>query len=177
MAKVNEERLPRRLIARGESHDVYCAVREDGTCPAGEFLDALKEGRWEPDPDAHELPSDEQISDWHWFLDAIRYWASTGEPVYARAVNDLDDGIWEFKHGSKRLSFYDTDGRGRYEPKLRIRDRSQAIPDTAYWDIPYFDDEIRLGHAFPKTSQRTPDYELTETQKVREEDLAHDRTA
>ena len=176
MAKVNEERRSRRLIARGAFHDVYCAVREDGSCPAGEFLDALKAGMWEPDPDAEELPSDEQISDWHWFLNAIRHWARTGEPSGARTVNDLDRGIWEFKHGAKRLSFYDTDGCGGYVAKLRIRDPSQAAPGV-YWDIPYFDQDIRLGHAFPKASQRTPDYDVNETQKVRKEDLAHDRPA
>ncbi|OBK30142.1 hypothetical protein A5659_03620 [Mycobacterium sp. 1165196.3] len=153
-------------------------MRADKTgCPAGEFLDALKTGMWEPDPDAEELPDDEQISDWHWFLNAIRHWASTGEPVHPGAVNDLDDGVWEFKRAKKRLSFYDTDGAGGYTPKLRILDHRDAeAPNSDYWQIPYFDHWIRLGHAFPKVTQATPEYDLEQTTDVREEDLAHDRT-
>ncbi|MDG4667993.1 hypothetical protein [Mycobacterium sp. 236(2023)] len=164
---------------RGEFHEVHCAVRADDGCPAGDFLDALRTGMWEPDPDADQLPDDEQISDWHWFLNALRHWATTGEPVYAGAVNDLDDGIWEFKRAKKRLSFYDTDGRGNYDPKLRAKDVADVDPrlaGSAYWDIPYFDPAIRLGHAFPKVSQATPRYDLDATQRVREEDLEHDRT-
>jgi hypothetical protein len=153
-------------------------LREDGSCPAGEFLDALKVGAWEPDPDAETLPSDEQIGDWNFFLHAIRYWANNGEPVYRGAVNDLPDGIWEFKHGKKRLSFYDTDGVGGYMAKSRILDHANAdAPDSDHWQIPNFDPLIRLGHAFPKTSQRTSSLDLDEVAIVREEDLARDRTA
>lgn len=177
LAKVGDVRLERRLIVRGEFHDVHCAVRVDGACPAGEFLDALKAGMWGPDPDALELPDDEQISDWHWFLNAIRHWAQTGEPVHPRAVNDLNEGVWEFKHGKKRLSFYDTDGEGGYTPKLRILNHCNAEwPGNEHWQIPYFDELIRLGYAFPKVSQATPPYDLDESQRVREEDVAHDRT-
>lgn len=176
LTKVYEDPLRRRWIAKGEQHDIYCALRADGSCPAGEFLDALKSGTWEPDPDADELPSDEQVHDRDFFLNAIRYWARYGEPVYTHAVNDLDDGIWEFKRGAKRLSFYDTDGQGGYVPKLRILDIADSeAPDSDHWQIPIFDEIIRLGHAFPKVGQKTTPEDLERVEEVREEDLARDR--
>lgn len=166
--------IERRPIARGTLHDVDCAVRSDGTCPAGVFLDALKKGSWDRADDAE--PADEQISDYHWFLDAIRYWANTGEPVYRDAVKHLEDGVWEFRHGDKRLTFYDTDGAGGYTAKLPIADHAQAdAPDSPYWRIPYFDELIRVGHAFTKVGQKTPKEDLAVMTTVREEDLAYDR--
>ncbi len=121
-------------------------------------------------------PLDEQISDYHWFLNAIRHWANTGEPVYRDAVKALEDGVWEFRHGDKRLTFFDTDGRGGFTAKLPIRRYADAeAPDSEYWQIPYFDRLIRIGHAFTKVSQKTLKQDLSESQEVRKEDLAHDR--
>jgi len=166
--------MDRRAIARGQFHDVDCAVRKDGRSPAGQFLDALKNGVW--DHTVESEPRDEQISDYHWFLNAIRHWASTGEPVYRDAVKALEDGVWEFRHGDKRLTFFDTDGRGGYTAKLPIRRYAEAeAPESEYWQIPYFDRLIRIGHAFTKVSQKTLKKDLSESQEVREEDLAHDR--
>ncbi len=137
-------------------------------------MDALKAGVWDRGNETE--PNDEQLSDWHRFLDAIRYWADTGEPRYRDAVKALGDGIWEFRYGDKRLTFYDTDGKGGYTAKLHIRDHAEAdAPNTRYWQIPYFDKFIRLGHAFTKVSQKTLDLDLDEARRVREEDLAHDR--
>lgn len=104
--------MQRRTIVRGQFHQVDCAVRKDGRAPAAQFLDALKKGVW--DHDERSGPLDEQISDYHWFLNAIRHWANTGEPVYRDAVKVLQDGVWEFRHGDKRLTFFDTDGNGGY---------------------------------------------------------------
>lgn len=166
--------VERRAIVRGRLHDVDCAVREDGHAPAGQFLDALKKGAW--GRDAHSGPRDEQISDNHWFLNAIRHWASTGEPVYRHAVKELEDGVWEFRHGDKRLTFSDTDGAGGYTPKRETRSHAEAeVPDSEHWNIPYFDQLIRIGHAFTKVSQKTLKHDLLESRNTREEDLAHDR--
>lgn len=110
--------MQRRPIVRGQFHHVDCAVREDGSAPAGVFLDALKKGVWDQNEESE--PLDEQISDYHWFLNAIRHWANTGEPVYRDAVKALEDGVWEFRHGDKRLTFFDTDGNGGYTAKLQI---------------------------------------------------------
>jgi hypothetical protein len=84
--------------------------------------------------------------------------------------------VWEFRHGDKRLTFFDTDGNGGYTAKLRIHSHADAeVPDSAYWHIPYFDPLIRIGHAFTKVSQKTLAKDLHESQETREEDLAHDR--
>lgn len=166
--------MQRRMIVRGQFHEVGCAVRADGTTPAGVFLDALRKGAWGKLDESVQL--DEQISDYHWFLNAITHWASTGEPVYRGAVNALEDGVWEFRHGNKRLTFFDTDGSGAYTPKLPIRSHEDSeAPASEYWYIPYFDEEIRLGHAFTKVSQKTLARDLLESSHTREEDLAHDR--
>jgi len=165
--------VERRRIVRGKLHDVDCAVREDGSSPAGTFLDSLKSSSWDRDDD---LAADEQIGDYHWFVNAIRHWAKTGEPVYRSAAKHLADGAWEFRHGDKRLTFYDTDGKGGYSAKMPISDHAKAdAPDSQHWEIPSFDELIRLGHAFTKVGQKTPKKDLDATKTVREEDLAHDR--
>ncbi|GJF08915.1 hypothetical protein NGTWS0302_33040 [Mycolicibacterium cyprinidarum] len=163
--------VERRQIVRGQCHVVDCAVRSDGSAPAGDFLDALKNSRWE----SGDSP-DEQVDDYSWFLNAIRHWAKTGEPIYRNAVNALDDGIWEFKRGDKRLTFYDTDGHGGYIAKWRIRDHADAdAPDSTHWQIPNFDLLVRVGHAFTKRSEKTGASDLAAAADVREEDLSHDR--
>ncbi len=137
-------------------------------------MDALKKGVWDQADDAG--PADEQITDYHRFLSAIRHWANTGEPMYRDAVKSLEGGVWEFRHADKRLTLYDTDGKGGYQAKLPIHDYANAdAPDSPYWQIPNFDLLIRLGHAFTKAGQKTPKKDLVELKNVREEDLAHDR--
>jgi hypothetical protein len=137
-------------------------------------LDALKKGAWDRNEESDHL--DEQISEYHWFINAIRHWANTGEPVYRDAVKALEDGIWEFRHGDKRLTFFDTDGKGGYTAKLQIRSHAEAeAPNSEHWQIPYFDRLIRIGHAFTKVSQKTLTRDLSESQETREEDLSHDR--
>lgn len=164
----------RRPIVRGRIHQVDCAVRRDGSCPAGDFLDALKKGNW--DQGTEPCSIDEQLDEYSKLLNAIKYWANEGEPAYKEGVKSLDDGVWEFRYADKRLTFYDTDGKGCYTAKLPIRDYSEAdAPDSKYWQIPYFDHLIRLGHAFNKMSQKTTKGDLATSRTVREEDLAHDR--
>ncbi len=168
--------MQRRMIVRGQLHQVDCAGREDGSSPAGLFLDALKIGAW--DQAEADGPMDEQIGDYHWFLNAIRHWANTGEPVYPHAAKALQDGVWEFRHDDKRLTFYDTDGTGGYTAKLPIDDYADAeAPESQFWQIPYFDPLIRLGHAFTKSSQKTSSKDIVASKEVRTEDLAHDREA
>jgi hypothetical protein len=155
-------------------HEVDCAARRDGSCPAGEFLDALKKGTW--DHDDETCSADEQLDEYSKFLYAIKYWANNGEPAYKEAVKSLDDGIWEFRYADRRLTFYDSDGKGGYTAKLPIRDYAEAdAPDSQYWQIPNFDHLIRLGHAFTKRSQKATNSDLAASRTVREEDLAHDR--
>jgi hypothetical protein len=162
------------MIIRGQVHQVDCAVRRDGSCPAGDFLDALKKGTWNQGDDS--LEADEQLDDYSKFLFAIKYWANHGEPEYKDSAKSLADGVWEFRYADKRLTFYDTDGNGGYTAKLPIRDHADAdAPGSRYWQIPNFDYQIRLGHPFTKKSQKTTKTDLLTAQVVRDEDLAHDR--
>jgi len=166
-------------VAKGQWFVVECAVLEDESSPAWEFLEALRIGMWEPDPDATSLPSDEQIEDRASFF-AMAKRLAQGLPTggsNGNQTNDLDDGIWEFKVGAKRLSWYDTDGVGGYRPKLRIRTRAESEypeDDDAWW-FPQIDEIIRLGYAFPKTDEQAGEFNIEETKRVRTEDLNHDR--
>lgn len=166
--------IERRPIVRGQVHQVDCAVRRDGSCPAGEFLDALKRSIWNQADET--CSADEQLGDYSKLLYAIKYWANNGEPAYKDAAKSLEDGVWEFRYADKRLTFYDTNGKGGYTAKLPIRDYAEAdAPKSQYWQIPNFDYLIRLGFAFTKRSQKTTMSDLATSGVVREEDLAHDR--
>lgn len=168
-------KVSRRLVARGEYCTVECAVREDGVvAPAAAFFDQLADGMWADDPDATGLPDDAQIGDRHKLLAWCQLLADDGVPPYVHAVNYLEDGVWEFKIGAKRLSFYDTPGDGTYRPKEKVRDRSLAQHDDEYWWFPDFDPLVRLGHAFPKVGPKTRIDDIKISFKVREEDLSHD---
>jgi hypothetical protein len=160
-------------VAEGECYEIRCAVRSDSTSPAAIFLDLLRTGAYLEDPDFQGLPDDAQIHDYDKFLHFCKELAETGDPVYAGSVNDLNAGIWEFKVGAKRLSFYDTPGDGTFSPKYRPKTRDNAYDGVYYW-FPTFDDFIRLGHAFPKTGPRTEPDDIAMTLQVREEDLHHD---
>lgn len=171
MAKVT-----RRKVYDGECYVIECAVRADGvTSPASAFLEHLSQGTWVEDPDfGGKIPDDAQIGDYDKLLTFFQILADEGEPAYAGAVNSLNDGIWEFRIGAKRLSFFDTAGDGSYTPKNRPESAAAASKGKYYW-FPDFDVFVRLGHAFPKTGQRTTGEDIDETLIVREEDIQHDK--
>lgn len=171
--------MQRREICRGYNwhYAVQCAVRADGTVPAGDFLDELAKGVWEPDVDAESLPDDEQITDRYHLLAKIKYLAEKGEPQRKHDVEYLREGIWEFKQGSKRVAFYATDGAGLLDDSAKILDIKDApYAETPMWWFPEFVGRIlRLANAWPKTGQKTPPDMITEATVIREEDLKHDR--
>jgi hypothetical protein len=163
------------MVAEGDCYVVECAVRADGvTSPAAAFLDHLAAGTWIEDPDLTEVPDDAQISHYDKFLTFCKVLADEGEPYYARAVNYLRDGVWEFKLGAKRLTFFDTPGDGTYIPKAKPATREEASRGEYYW-FPDFDEFVRLGHAFPKIGEQAEESDLVESARVREEDISHDR--
>jgi len=171
-------KVERPRIVDGRVYIVEYAVDAQGELPAKRMLDELKAGLLHRDPDHQEgepWPDEAQPHDWAKLMTLIRHVAEQGIPPHGRAVNDLIDGIWEFKRGSKRVSFFDTPGDGTYSPKLRITDRALASNDDDYWWFPDFDDLIRLGHAFVKTDTRTSEPDLERCPRVREEDVAYDR--
>lgn len=160
----------------GAWHTIEYAVRAGGSEPAKKFLDLLKEGMWEDDPDSESIPDDEQIKDWAKLLDKIRYFASHGEPERKDDVNSLQDGLWEFKVARKRLVFFDTPGDGTYDAKGKVRNRvDSAHPESPMWWVPEFDEYLRLANYWPKTDQTADPLDIEEGRKIREEDLDHDR--
>lgn len=160
-------------------HDsVECAVGADGGSPAARFLDQLASGEWAEDPD-HEPPRDpEQIHDYAKLISKIEFVARYGHPDTATSVNHLDDGVWEFKHHTRRLAYWDTPGDGTWQPKPRhqdIRERSGTAPDGGYWWYPELDPILRLGCGWPKDAPLAPPEKIDEARRLREEDCAHDR--
>lgn len=94
-----------------------------------------------------------------------------GEPV--KNYDYLTDGIWEFKIGPLRVTFYDTPGDGTFSPKQGIRTESHW---GRRYDFPEeFDEYVRVGHHFAKEAQRTPRKDIERAARVRQEDLSHDR--
>jgi hypothetical protein len=161
------------LLASGAFYDIECAVLADGArSPVAEFLELLKSERWAPPGGASALTRDEQIKAHAWFVAEVEYFADTGTMHRRSNWNQLRDGIWEFKRHEVRVSFYDTDGRGRYVPKTVPR---EPMAGGGYCPLPEFDEFIRLGTVFEKLTARTPEPELRFARQVREEDLAHDR--
>jgi hypothetical protein len=167
----------RKMVARGDFCIVECAVREDGVAsPAWAFLSQLQEGTWVEDPDYGGMPDDAQITAYDKLLTWFQTLADDGVPPNEYAINNLNDGIWEYKVGARRLSFFDTPGDGTYVPKYRIHEKSNAcVNDDQFWWFPELDPNVRLGHAFPKTGQRTRPSDIRRALRLRLEDLAHDR--
>lgn len=150
---------------------MQCALRKDRSSPAADFMDKLREADLEAASQA-ELPPDEQVASWHWFIAASERIADTGEPPHGRTHNQLQDGIWELKHLALRLTFFDTDGKGKDEPLI---DRESY---SRFQQRPWpegFEEYLRLTTGFVKRSQKTPPKEIGFARLVRKEDLDHDR--
>jgi len=164
-------------VAKGAKHVVECGVLNDGTSPALDFLNSLRAGTWSDPKRDTSGPPDEQIKDWAMFMRMAKRLADFDMPTGGKSqTRDLEDGIWEFKRDRLRLSWYDTNGAGSYDPKPWIHDRAQspAPDDDESWWFPLFDWNIRLGHAFPKGGDFTDTFDIQETIRVRAEDVAHD---
>lgn len=171
LSKVN-----RSCIVVGEWHTIECAVRADGTSPAREFLDLIKTGTWEDDPEVEEIPDDEQVRDYHRLIDSLRYIAVHGEPRRPKDVNYLGFGLWEVKLYTKRLVFYDTNGHGGFLAKAKTKLRQDSNnPDSDMWWFPELDYSLRLANAWCKTDTKADPLDINEARRIREEDLAHDR--
>lgn len=85
-------------------HHITCGVRSDGTSPARDFWEKLSRGEWEEDPLSPTIPDDEQVKDRDALRHKMRFLAEQGEPERATDVNLLQNGVWEFKHGNKRIA-------------------------------------------------------------------------
>ena len=154
-------------------------MRADLTSPARDFLDHIKEGTWADDPESAEIPDDEQVKDYYALVHKIRYLGQHGEPERRGDVNYLRRGIWEFKHGSKRIAFYITDGRGREVLRGPVQEIGESpSPMSSAWWFPEpapDEDIVRLANAWPKLGQKTEEIDMVEADTIREEDLEHDK--
>jgi len=175
--------LVRKIFHKGQVYTISFAVEASGESPAEYALKAMLTGEWEADPEAQEegIPSDTQIDRRAVLVAGMKYFARHGVPPRSGCrLNALRDGIWEFKEGEKRISFFDTDGRGAFTPKRKFKNPEECdYPGTKDWEIPAFDRDVRLGHCFgkPYWQQKTEEKDIAETLRVRREDLAHDRAA
>lgn len=164
-------------MASGDHFDIECAVRADLSSPVKTFLDEMKSGSWEPvqegasaiDEEEH-LEPDEQVECYSWFVKACKRIATKGTPIHGQSYNQLQNGIWEIKHWDLRISFFDTDGTGQYEPLIDY-DSYKGTRKTRPWPE-NFEEYLRLTTAFPKSQQEV---HIEKSQEVREEDLEHDR--
>lgn len=163
-------------MVRGSYCQIECAIREDGSEPSSELLSVLAAQMW-PDPDADELPDSYQAGILARLYAALEDVAAGEDPAEGM-YNYLNEGMWEFKVSTLRLTFYDTDGAGS--------STSIASDATTAWDgsakhyLPEefgLDGIVRLGHHFPKprSVRRTPEADLKQAFVVREEDFSHDR--
>lgn len=150
---------------------------EDGSSPISDMLDQMKAGLWLEDPDLQHEPDDAQISAHGKLASWFMLMANEGVPAYKEAVKHLDDGIWEFRLGARRVSFFDTPGDGTYVAKHphKTRDASEYPEDDMWW-FPGMDYFIRLGHYWPKNTQKTPVADLDECARIRSEDLKYDES-
>jgi hypothetical protein len=163
---------------------VECAVDRTGTSPASVFLDHLASGTWADDPE-YDPPADrEQIHDHAKLLIEIEHVGTYGQPRHSTVVNHLRNGVWEFKFGARRLTYWDTPGEGSWVAKPRYGALAERVtpvpgpdevPGGGYWWYPDLDAILRLGCAWPKEGQQAPQDKITEAERLREEDCAHDR--
>lgn len=158
-------------MADGDYYLMECALRSDKSSIVDSFLNDLELGKWNPKI-GRKLPQDEQVSMFAWVLAACDHFANYGDFPGAKDHNQLREGIWEIKHFNIRISFYDTDGRGGYNPKIDLSGISNWGDPPR---LPEFDDQIRLGTAFCKNSKKTEPRDIHLAQVVRDEDLNHDR--
>lgn len=165
-------KVSRRVVKDGKWAMVECALRADGTSPAIELFDRLKEQMWD-DPDSQALPDEYQASILFRLYAAIEG-ISDGEDPEPGVLEFLRNGIWQLNVASLRLTFYDTDGKGscpslHFVPERQF-DGTYRLPDS-------FAEIIRLGHYFgkPRAVRRTPKEHLRTAFAVRKEDMEYDR--
>jgi hypothetical protein len=168
-------KVEREVVVDAQHYIIECALAEDGSSPAKDFLDTLEDGMWIKDPNEDDFPSDEQIYDYPKLMYIFEHFAKHGEPPHANCINFLEKGVWEFKFSDKRVSYFDTPGNGTFTPKNKVRTRADSeYASHDFWWLPDFDPYVRLGHSFGKTGEKTDPRDIDRALATREEDLAHD---
>lgn len=162
--------MERMILADGDAHEVSCAVLKDGvTSPGVDLLEQLSDRMW-PDPKAQVLPDERQVTTKRQFLAQVQHLSDFGE--LEPGFNRLREGIWELKFWRLRVTFFDTPGDGTYFPKYGEDNHDWSGRNSPL--LPEFDEYIRVGHCFGKTTPQTEPKDISRSIRVREEDLAHD---
>ncbi|MFJ3650505.1 type II toxin-antitoxin system RelE/ParE family toxin [Streptomyces murinus] len=107
----------------------------DGSCPVDEYLNALFTSR--KDSDRERLAK---------ILIRFEAYARRGKLEIPRELNELRDGLWEFKAERDRVPFF-----------YLVSNSSKAL---------------RVTHGFFKRQQRTPLRQINWAIRIRREDLA-----
>lgn len=162
---------------------VECAVRADGSSPAYEWLDALRRGASPGDP-LYQPPEDpEQVHDYFTLLARLESLGRNGCPGKVDEAKHLEDGVWEIRYGTRRVSYWDTPGDGTYTPKYPVKDVRELPPARRdgsdgwawpYWRYPRMDAVLRVGPGWHKTGDFAPPEKIVEALDTREEDASHD---
>ncbi|WP_441245597.1 type II toxin-antitoxin system RelE/ParE family toxin [Kitasatospora sp. McL0602] len=122
------------VYEQGAHHMIEAARMTDGRYPADEYLNSLL---------ASNKPAElDRLAN---LLIRLEHYAHRGTLEIPRELNELRDGMWEFKAGRDRLPFFNL----------------EESPSGA----------LRLTHGFYKKQQETPHKEINMALKVRREDL------
>ena len=154
-------KVSRTLIYVGTHFAIECAIRKDGSSPALGMLNQLAQGMVEipdfPPPDSLQTSF---LTDMMLFLKEI----ADGYQPREGALNYLTEGIWELKRETIRITFYDTDGAGKFHGH-----QHKSFLEAQFYPI------LRLGHSFVKQSAKTSQEDIYQALATRTEDIDHDK--
>ncbi|MEU1594533.1 hypothetical protein ABZ468_17095 [Streptomyces sp. NPDC005708] len=152
-------------------------MRKDGSSPAETFWADLEAGDWSSDPYFQKPPDEDQIHNCAKLLARLKHIGEKGYPPYQRAINFLEDGVWEVKYDHHRVAYFDTFGEGEYDPKNRVDDRRRVDPDMKdeFWWYPELDSILRLTNGWAKEGPKAPPEAIELALLVREEDVDRDK--
>ena len=138
--------------------------------PARQYLEAIKSKAL-----AQIDPSAPDLNDFFAIILIFEELLKRGRRPNNLAVNCLNEGIWEVKKFTARVTYFDVDSNGDHTPKEwndDIRDLDPGDRDDD-WQYPRLDEILRLATGFTKKTQRAPSREIENAKRVRKEDLAH----
>jgi hypothetical protein len=160
---LQKSKVSRTLIYVGTHFSIECAIRQDGSSPALNMLRQLALGMVEipefPPPDSAQS---------FFLTDLLIFIKDIADGYQPRngAMNYLTEGIWELKRETIRITFYDTDGTGRFHG----HQNRDFLGDEFY---PIF----RLGHSFVKRTAKTSEDDIQLALRTRNEDIEYDKAA
>jgi hypothetical protein len=172
MTKVRKVLIPKKVNTK---HQIEFAVRADGSYPASEALEELRKNAWPNGVvqlvDPHDRPADA----FYHLMSRLEHFSKTGRPRDPKAMNGLEDGIYEFKAIKIRFPFFEVDANDQIVKKKKNASQSVIVPmePKGSWEIPNFEMKIRLTHCFAKDAQKTRPAEIKTAKAIRDEDLAH----